>query len=234
MKKEYPIQLRELRKKIKAADTAIPQQRMVFRNQFSFSTLPFREQLDIWHYIWNTSEEYLPKIHSSFYLETLLKNKVNLLGSWAIIKQWQDSADTWMYCDSLSKIYTKILEHDPDSIYPTLLKWNSSPDLWKRRQSVVSHLYYARTKKQFLPYDKIILLIENLLRDGEYYVQKGVGWSLREVYNVYPDQAWLFMKKNNQHIHSIAFSAATEKLPVNLKKELLLLRKGNKTKPNAK
>ena len=130
-----------------------------------------------------------------------------------------------MYSDSLSKIYTKILGQKPDEIYPTLVEWNASTDLWKRRQSVVSLLYYARTKKQFLPYKKIIPLIENLLHDEEYYVQKGVGWSLREVYNVYPEETWKFMLKNHKHIHSIAFSAAVEKLPLNLKEELKTLRK---------
>ncbi len=227
MKREYPSELKELRKKISKADTAIPNQRLVFKKQFSFSILPVEEQLEIWHYIWNTSGDYLPKTHASFFLETLLKKKEHLVYSWDIIKQWQDTADMWMYCDSLSKIYTKILEHNPDEIYSTLKGWNTSADPWKRRQSVVSLLYYARTKKQFLPYKKIIPLIENLLHDEEYYVQKGVGWSLREVYNVYPEETWNFMLKNHKHIHSIAFSAATEKLPSNRKEELKSLRKNH-------
>ena len=74
MKREYPSELKELRKKINAADSAIPQQRQLFKNQFSFSKLPFEEQLEIWHYIWNATGEYLPKVHASFFLETLLKS----------------------------------------------------------------------------------------------------------------------------------------------------------------
>ncbi len=76
---------------------------------------------------------------------------------------------------SLSKIYTKMLELAPEKVYRVLKAWNKDKDLWKRRQSVVTLLYYSRTKKVYLAFDAIEPLITGLLSDKEYYVQKG-GW----------------------------------------------------------
>lgn len=76
-----------------------------------------------------------------------------------------------------------------------------------------------------MPYNKILPLISNLLQDEEYYVQKGVGWSLRELHNVYPEKTYDWLRKNIQNISSIAFSAATEKLDGKRKNILKQIRK---------
>jgi 3-methyladenine DNA glycosylase AlkD len=100
----------------------------------------------------------------------------------------QDMVDNWALSDSLSKIYSKIFEIDSELIYPVLSDWNKSENPWKRRQSIVSLLYYSSTRKNVLPFIKYIRLIKRLLTDDDYYVQKGVGWTLRELGNVYSEE----------------------------------------------
>ena len=106
-----------------------------------------------------------------------------------------------------------------------LEQWNRSTNLWDRRQSVVSLLYFSRTKKVILPYDKIIRLIDRLLDDKEYYVQKAVGWSLKESYNVYSSETLQYLNKNIKRVSAIAFTAATEKLKKEDKERLKKIRK---------
>jgi 3-methyladenine DNA glycosylase AlkD len=114
----------------------------------------------------------------------------------------------------------------PDDVYGQLEQWNTDESLWKRRQSVVSLLYYSRTKKSFLPFNKLERLITPLIGDKEYYVQKGVGWTLRELHNVYPDESRAYFKKHIRSLSSIAFSTAIEKMDTVAVNELKLLRKG--------
>jgi len=76
-----------------------------------------------------------------------------------------------------------------------------------------------------LPYDTIIKFIDILLNDKEYYVQKGVGWSLKELYQVYPKETLKYLGKNIKKISSIAFSPATEKLEKKDKEKLKKLRR---------
>ena len=54
-------------------------------------------------------------------------------------------------------------------------------------------------------------MVKPLLKDSHVYVQKGVGWTLREMGNVYPAQTKKFVKQNCLKLSSIAFTTATEK-----------------------
>jgi 3-methyladenine DNA glycosylase AlkD len=113
----------------------------------------------------------------------------------------------------------------PDKIYPQLAIWNKDKDLWKRRQSVVSMLYFSGTKKIYLPFEKITALVEPLLKDKEYYVQKGVGWTLREMNTVYPKETFPFLIRHIKAISPIAFTIAIEKMEAVNKANLKALRK---------
>ncbi|MGZ3863412.1 MAG: DNA alkylation repair protein [Bacteroidia bacterium] len=203
----------------------VPQLRAAYKKQYSFSKLPFGEQLFIWDAIWKQESDYKIKIQAFFYCEQHATRKQNLSLAWDTLKHWQNHVNDWTYCDSLSKIFTKHLEVFPNEVFAQLKEWNSHKDLWKRRQSIVSLMYYTRTKKIILPYHKMQPLIHNLLHDEEYYVQKGVGWSLREMYNAYPELTFEYFKKNIKNISPIAFSAATEKLNTKQKDLLKSLRK---------
>ncbi len=217
--------LQEVTQKINSSGNTIPAVRFTYRQGYSFSNLPFTEQLIVWEFIWKKTENWRVKTQPFFYCEAQAVKEQNSKHAWGILKHWQNEVDDWAFCDSLSKIYTKYLEHFPEEVYAQLKKWNRDKDLWKRRQSIVSLLYYTRTKKKFLPYNKILPLIDNLLHDHEYYVQKGVGWSLRELYNAYPEKTFAYMQKKIKKISAIAFSAATEKLNKRQKELLKSLRK---------
>ncbi|MEJ0081711.1 MAG: DNA alkylation repair protein [Puia sp.] len=95
----------------------------------------------------------------------------------------------------------------------------------KRRQSVVSLLYYSRTKKTHLRSLKLKKLVTPLLSDKEYYVQKGVGWTLREMYTVYSKETFPYFVKHIKAISSIAFTIAIEKMTAQQKVQLKALRK---------
>ena len=59
------------------------------------------------------------------------------------------------------------------------------------------------------------------LNAKEYYVQKGVGWTIRETYNVYPVETIKFIDDNIHKIHAHAWYASSEKLPRKLKDKLV-------------
>jgi len=216
---------KEVEQRINKSSTTIPALRSSFKKGYSFSGLPFKEQLIIWEYIWKNAPTYRIKTQAFFYCEMHATKEKNSSHAWDVLKHWQDQVNDWSFCDALSKIYTKHLEFFPAEVYAQLKKWNTDKDLWKRRQSIVSLLYYSRTKKKTLPYNEILPLIDNLRYDEEYYVQKGVGWSLRELYNVYPTKTFDYLQKNIKSISATAFSAATEKVSVKEKNLLKALRK---------
>ena len=73
-------------------------------------------------------------------------------------------------------------------------------------------------------------MIKPHLQAPEYYLQKAVGWTLRECYNVYPAETTDFITKNLSNIHSDAWYAASEKMPKALKNKLVSKRRLNRKK----
>lgn len=222
---KYNTWAHEVDKRVSSTQLIIPAQRFVFKQGYSFSKLPFVEQLKVWDHIWRTSPGFLSKVQAFFYIEQFVHTKGMLPELWKTIQHWQDQVDSWGLCDCLSKVYTKVLEVIPAEVYPQLQQWNKSGDLWKRRQSVVSLLYFSSTKEVCLPFRKIKPLVKRLLRDEEYYVQKGVGWALREMYTVYPFETQILLQEHIRSISSIAFSAVTEKMDKEEKEKLKAARK---------
>jgi 3-methyladenine DNA glycosylase AlkD len=221
----YEKYLNEVNKALKGKPKTATAQRQLAKHKYSFSCLPFDEQILIWDYIWKHADNHLTKTQAYFYCEKFAHKKKELLVSWNTIKHWQNYVTGWGECDALAKLYTKILELIPEKVLPLFKKWNRSSNQWKRRQSVVSLLYFQRTKKTFLPFKEIIAAVDNLLDDKEHYVQKGAGWTLKELYQVYPKPTFEYLKKNIKKINPIAFTPAIEKLTLKEKQELKRLRK---------
>ena len=224
-KPDYHFELHEIGAHIRALSGNVPLHRRESRRTYSFSALPFTEQLAIWDALWHTEDSFWLRLHAFFFLERHLKKENELLAMWPVIVGWQEQVDDWGLCDALAKVYTKILEAAPDEVYARLKKWNSDENLWKRRQSVVSLLYYSRTKKQYPSFARVEQLITPLLPDKEYYVQKGVGWSLREMYTVYPNETLPWLKASIKRISAIAFTIAIEKMDAETIQEIKALRK---------
>ena len=93
---------------------------------------------------------------------------------------------------------------------------------------MVGLVYYARKRKKFPPQRLIIRLVDPHLADKHYYVQKAVGWTLRECWNIYPSPTYQYLKKNAHLIPSGGWTAATEKLSKAEKARLTKLRKENR------
>jgi len=145
---------------------------------------------------------------------------------------WVKHVDNWGHSDGLSKLLTRFLEMEEfeKPFLQTLKKWNSDKNPWLRRQSMVALLYYARTKNQHPPFKTIISLVSTQLEAQEYYVQKGLGWTLRESYNVYPVLTYKFVSDNFHRVSPVAFTAAIEKMSDKKTNSLKKKLKANRTK----
>ena len=207
----------------------VPLTRKLARSRFSFSDESPATKLKIWNYAWENTGcyEVMSLCIYIFQHRTISKSEFSTL------KRWVDRCYCWEHSDDLSKIYADVVENNPSWILPALRLWNKSPSRWKRRQSVVSLLEYASKRYTFLPFTELLSFVEPLLDDCDYYVQKGVGWTVREIYNVYPAETLRFIRKSILRIQPQAYSAATGKLTKAVKAELNLLRKEGRGLRNA-
>ncbi len=220
--------LQEVTRRIAESGNTIPEQRTLFRQGYSIFGQPVNNQLAFWDFVWRETSNNKVRLQSFFYLETIVPKKEYATLIWGYASAWQEQVACWSHCDCLAKIYTKLLETEcREAVYARLCDWNCSPDLWKRRQSVVSLLYFYRTKRTFEPFQRIAPLVKNLLGDPEYYVQKGVGWTLREMHSVYPEGTYELIAGEVKNIHPIAFTIAIEKMKDKEKQVIKKLRKSD-------
>lgn len=211
--------------KLRYIGLRVPHLRETLKKGFSFSGSEKHEVAKVWDFVWQNSDCYEVMALALAWFEHKQQSEI-LEAHWPHLKKWSSRIDNWAHSDSLSGIYAKILEGSPGLAYPTFQEWSDSKNPWLRRLSIVSLIYYSRARKNVLPYAKVIALVEAQMDFDHYYVQKGVGWTLRELGNVYPEQTFRYLEKNIRRLSAHAFSAATEKLSKADKDRLKKLRKG--------
>jgi 3-methyladenine DNA glycosylase AlkD len=206
----------------------IPQLRALFKKDLKVLKLPIDDQFVVFEKNWFTSNIFEQKALSLFWLEKL--NEKELLRFAKPLLTWISELDNWAHADGLCGIYSKIHEMSPALYLPTYKKWNRHKNFWYRRVSMVGLIYYARARKVKPAFRLSVSLVKPHLSAKEYFVQKAVGWTLREMYNIDPEKTLNFIENNIEHITPIAWVAASEKMKTPIKQKLLAIRKRNRKK----
>jgi 3-methyladenine DNA glycosylase AlkD len=201
----------------------VPFQREIFKTGFSFSNRSLEEQLEIWDQVWSKTIIFEALTQAAFFPEKNVK-KLGGKKTFDLLKNWIKKVDNWGHSDLFSAVIAKILVTEQDMVFTQLNKWNASKNPWQRRQSIVPLAMYHRKNKN-IPFKQVIGLVEALINDEDYYVQKGVGWSLREIGTQYPTETWKFLRTHINSISAIAFPASVEKIDPKKKETLKELRK---------
>lgn len=215
---------REKTTKLTVLGLRLPVMQDIEQTGFSFYKKPQDEILRVWDHVFKTST-----IHEVMYLPLFYyrRHKIQLDPvHWRVMKHWIDRVENWEHADALCQLYSILYERYPKLVLPTLKTWNHSTNSWKRRASIVSTIYYASKKRTPPSRQTVLSLMKPLLRDSNPYVQKGVGWQLREAYKLWPREILKFLESHVLELPTITFSYATEKLT---KKEKDLLKRQRQT-----
>ena len=124
---------------------------------------------------------------------------------------------TWAECDvlCLKTIYNFFLNYT--KLIPLLKQWARSDSIWCRRASNVVMIKFLNRKiKEDLYYklDKKIIF-DNCLKlssDKDFYVQKSIGWLLKEASVIYPDDVKKFLMDNSKNIIKPTLKTAIKKM----------------------
>ncbi|MGH2497213.1 MAG: DNA alkylation repair protein [Ktedonobacteraceae bacterium] len=187
----------------------VPVMRQVAREGFSFYSQSLEEILAIWNAIWFSSSCFEVMCMPLFYYDRQGRKISPTI--WPTLSTWSEHVENWAHSDSLALIYSYLLAQNFDEVYKVLQEWNNAENQWLRRLSMVSLIHYSGKKAVFLPLDKVLPMLENCLDDERPYVQKAIGWVLREANYVYHAEVSAFIERHLADLRGIAFSAATER-----------------------
>ncbi|MGE0526706.1 MAG: DNA alkylation repair protein [Bdellovibrionales bacterium] len=209
----------------------VPHLRQALRAGFSFSNAEPDVIAEVWDQIWWDSDCYeVMSLALAWFYDP--KQRLILRPNWPRLRAWSERIDNWAHSDTLSGIYARIHEDCGREVYKTFREWNRSENPWLRRLSIVSLFYYSSQRQKYPSFKQVATLLKPQLNFDHYYVQKGVGWTLRESGNVYPRETFAFIEGHISKISSHAFSAATEKMTPRQRHHLKNLRRMRRGKPS--
>jgi 3-methyladenine DNA glycosylase AlkD len=118
------------------------------------------------------------------------KEIISIMEDLIVTKSWWDTVD-YMASVWTAPYFMKY----PDRIASVTGRWNRSEDMWLQRSSLLFQLKY----KKDMDTDLLSRYIDHLSSSKEFFIQKAIGWCLREYSKTEP--AWV---KKFVATHSLA------------------------------
>ncbi len=202
---------------------SVPQMRKFVVQGYSFYTNSPESILTTWTRVIQNAT-YFEEISQALLYYQYRKDDLSLK-HFRTFKKWIPFIDNWEHSDRMSDLLAVLHEKFPKQVYAEYVKWNKQKNPWFRRQSIVGLFYYSSMRKLYPSFAKAIKLVDALIPDSDLYVQKGVGWTLRELYNVYPEKTYAYLVEKAKVIPPAAWQASTEKLSKKDKAQLMKIRK---------
>ncbi|MBN1784693.1 MAG: DNA alkylation repair protein [Candidatus Bathyarchaeota archaeon] len=136
-----------------------------------------------------------------------------------VFERWLSTyVSNWAECDTLcNHTLGTFVEKFPEYI-EKLKEWTQSQNRWLKRGAAVTLILPAR-KGLFL--DDVLEIADKLLLDGDYLVQKGYGWMLKEASKKHQQQVFDYIINNRITMPRTALRYAIEKMPQNLRIEAM-------------
>jgi 3-methyladenine DNA glycosylase AlkD len=110
---------------------------------------------------------------------------LSLFGDLVVAKPWWDSIDF---------IATKLFGtyYQQTKSPPQMIAWSKSQDLWQNRVALLFQLNYKTATDTKLLFD----IINRLKGNKDFFIQKAIGWSLRQYYRTDPKAVKAFVEQS--------------------------------------
>lgn len=143
-------------------------------------------------------------------------------------EEYSEYCHTWSHCDStcVRLLGPFLAKKGNESLaIKTINEWSNSSNLWIKRASMVILLKITMMKKDF---DEIYVLklVEKMLKySNENYIGKGIGWLLKTCSRYKPEVIIDYLLKNKKNLPRLILRYASEKLPQEVRSEILNVKK---------
>lgn len=145
--------------------------------------------------------QYLVADYLSAMQKHLIYEDVPRLERFIRSKQW------WDTIDGLDRIVGDIGLRD-DRIPALMLRWSTDPDFWVRRIAIDHQL----SRKQATDTALLETIIVNNLGSSEFFINKAIGWSLREYSKTDPGWVRAFLERHRPALTRLSLREASRRL----------------------
>lgn len=170
-----------------------PQLKTLFRQVVKENGLPSFEELDqVVRELWDLPQreyQYLAISLMERLEKKLPSSAIKTLEYMIVHKSWWDTVD------NISHIVGVHFKHYPELREKYLAKWRASKDSWLRRTTILFQLDY----KEETDFDLLSDIIQENLGSDEFFINKAIGWSLRQYARIDPKAVKKFVKATPMH-----------------------------------
>ncbi len=153
----------------------------------------------------------------SFAIGLLGRNRDILnAASWRLMDVFVDEAIGWALSDGLAAGPIGTYVRVNPAKFKELLKWTKSKHFWRRRASTYALNDFVSAGELDKPFE----LLEKLLYDKEFWVQRAVGTWLRECWKKDNKRTEAFLRKRVKGLPPVTITVATERAPKSFREEL--------------
>lgn len=172
-----------------------------------FPTARITKEID-WNFIetcWNKEErefQYAVVYYLKAMQKFLKKGDISKLKYLVVTKSWWDTVDL------LSKIIGDVVNRNKE-LKTLMLEWSKKENnIWLRRVAILHQLSFKENV------DKLLLetILEDNLSDGEFFINKAIGWALRDYSKVNPEWVRKFIEKNRSEMANLSLREAMKYL----------------------
>lgn len=140
--------------------------------------------------------EYLLKVQKK-----LTSDDLPRLQTLIVTKSWWDTAD------SIDQLVGYLVQRD-SNLFEKMVEWSMCDNLWLRRVSINFQLQY----KTYLNTDYLETIICNNFGTQEFFINKAIGWSLREYSKVNPEWVSAFIARHQGDLAALSIKEASKYL----------------------
>ena len=160
-----------------------------------------------WEFIetcWNKEEREF-QYAVVYYLKTMQKflkrEDISRLKYLIVTKSWWDTVD--LLAKVVGSLVIRIEGYDQ-----IMLEWSKDSNIWLRRVAMLHQLSFKEKVDEGL-LEKILLAN---LGDNEFFINKAVGWALRDYSKFNPEWVTKFIEKNRENMANLSLREASKYL----------------------
>ena len=151
---------------------------------------------------WNKEErefQYVVVYYLKAMQKFLKREDISRLKYLIVTKSWWDTVD--LLAKVVGSLIIRIEGYDQ-----IMLEWSKDSNIWLRRVAILYQLSLKdKVDKQVL--DEILV---NNLGDSEFFINKAIGWALRDYSKYNPEWVREFIKKNKENMDNLSIREASK------------------------
>ena len=151
---------------------------------------------------WNKEErefQYVVVYYLKAMQKFLKREDISRLKYLIVTKSWWDTVD--LLAKVVGSLVIRIEGYDQ-----IMLEWSKDSNIWLKRVAILYQLSLKdKVDKQVL--DEILV---NNLGDSEFFINKAVGWALRDYSKYNPEWVREFIKKNKENMANLSIREASK------------------------